>query len=106
MLAMRATTRPDRSTVRSLIAGEVRAELARQQISGVELARRLGGTQSYWQRRISGAHPLDVEDLAALADLLQVPVSKFWVSANRSLSDGSQPTLAIAYSPLTLVDAA
>jgi transcriptional regulator with XRE-family HTH domain len=60
------------------VAAEVRAELARHRLSGVRAAKALGWTQNYISRRLSGAVPFDVADLAALADLLEVPVTTFF----------------------------
>lgn len=60
------------------IAGEVRAEMARQQLSGIRAAKLLGWTQNYISRRLSGTVPFDVADLQAIADLLEVPVTKFF----------------------------
>src|ERR1022692_4135759 len=61
-----------------VIAAEVRAELARKQLSGVRAARALGWTQNYISRRLSGTVPFDVADLIALANLLEVPVTTFF----------------------------
>ena len=60
------------------VADEVRAELARQRISGVRAAKALGWTQNYIQRRLSGVVPFDVADLQAIADLLEVSVTNFF----------------------------
>lgn len=60
------------------VADDVRAELARQRISGVRAAKRLGWTQNYIQRRLSGTVPFDVADLQAMAELLDVPVTRFF----------------------------
>ena len=60
------------------VADEVRAELARQRLSGVRAAKALGWTQNYIQRHLSGTVPFDVADLQALADLLEVPVTNFF----------------------------
>jgi len=68
----------DRSTVRGLVAGEARAEMARSRVTISQLPELLGKSQSYWSRRINGEVALDVEDLAALAALLRVPASTFW----------------------------
>lgn len=68
---------PDRAIVRGQVAAEVRAELARQRIPVSRLSTLIGGTDSYWWRRCHGDLPMNVEDLAALADLLKVPVSAF-----------------------------
>jgi len=62
------------------VAAEVRAEMARRQLSGVRAARRLGWTQNYISRRLSGTVPFDVADLLAIAQLLEVPAAKFFSS--------------------------
>jgi transcriptional regulator with XRE-family HTH domain len=59
------------------VAGEVRAEMARRRISGRRVARELGWTVNYAHRRFSGETPLDVNDLAAIAAVLDVPISTF-----------------------------
>lgn len=56
------------------VAAEVRAELGRQQLSVNELARRLGMSQPYLSRRMTGAVPLDLQDLEAIATELGVTV--------------------------------
>lgn len=69
-----------------IVAGEVRAELARQRLSGRQAALRLGWTPPYLSRRLVGEIPFDVADLQALAELLDVPVTDFFAarSGNRS----------------------
>jgi transcriptional regulator with XRE-family HTH domain len=59
------------------VAGEVRAELARQRLAMREAARRLGVTSSWLHRRVTGDTDFTVSELAELADLLGVPVEKF-----------------------------
>jgi len=66
-------------------AATVRAELARQRKSGRELSRALDwSTASTW-RRLSGTHPFDINELAAVADFLGVPLSSL-------ISDGATST--------------
>lgn len=60
------------------VAEEVRAELARRRLSVNKLPQLIGKSQSYWERRTSGKIPMDVEDLAALADALQVKITSFF----------------------------
>lgn len=72
------TAMPDRSSPRGRVAAEVRAELARASISGNRLAAILGQSQPYWSRRLSGKIAFDVDDLAAVAELLGVPMTKFF----------------------------
>jgi len=38
----------------------------------------LGWKQTYMSRRLTGAVPFDVDDLAALAELLDVPIGQFF----------------------------
>jgi transcriptional regulator with XRE-family HTH domain len=60
----------------ALVAANLRAELGRADISGVQLAQALGVSQAWVSRRITGSTPLDVEDLVSIADVLDVPVSR------------------------------
>lgn len=66
------------SPLHQAIAAEVRAYLARRQLTGVATARRLGWTQNYMSRRLSGTAPFSLDDLQAVADLLEVPVTAFF----------------------------
>ena len=63
---------------RETVAAEVRAHIARQRRSGRNVALELGWDQAYMQRRLSGRTPFDVEDLAAIAKILDVPVTVFF----------------------------
>jgi transcriptional regulator with XRE-family HTH domain len=56
------------------IAAEIRAELARQGISQEALAQRIGRDQTWVSRRTTGAIPIDVAELEAIAAVLSVPV--------------------------------
>lgn len=60
------------------VASHVRAELARQQISGSGLAKALGKPQSNLQRRLIGKIPFTFDELDAIARLIGVPLSDFW----------------------------
>jgi transcriptional regulator with XRE-family HTH domain len=68
------------------VANEVRAQLARRRISGQQAADRLGWTQGYIQRRLAGKVAFDVADLGALAALLEVPVTAFFVAPSGATS--------------------
>lgn len=63
-----------RRRLREEVAAEVRAKLARERISGSELARQLGWSQSYTTRRLDGRIALDLDDLERIADALGVTV--------------------------------
>lgn len=57
------------------IAANVRAEMARQQITQVQLAGRLELSQAAISRRLSSRVPFNVEELARIAGVLEVPLS-------------------------------
>jgi transcriptional regulator with XRE-family HTH domain len=84
------------------IAGEVRAELARQKLSGVRVAKQLGWTQNYISRRLSGTVPFDVADLQAIADYLEVPVTNFF----QLRAEGSRSAYIDQVSPAEALGAA
>lgn len=60
------------------VAAEVRASLARANLTGSKAASHLGWKQQYISRRLSGTVPFDVSELLALADLLNVQVTDFF----------------------------
>lgn len=80
---MRTATLPHRIDDRNLVAGNVRAALARAEIKVNRLPRLVGASQPYWQRRTSGELPFSTDDLSALADLLGVDPREFWTPAPR-----------------------
>lgn len=75
----------------AVIAGEVRAELARRQMTTNEVAQQLGWTQPYLWRRMKGQVAFDVGDLAAIAELLEVPVTAFFGPAGGFRRPGTCP---------------
>lgn len=60
------------------VAQELRAELARQRLSGRELARRMGVEHTWLYKRLTGRVPLHVGELVAVAHLLNKPVEQFF----------------------------
>jgi len=62
------------TSLRSLTAGEVRAEMARQRKSGIELASLLNLSQQSVSRRLNAETDFSLDELAAVADWLGVPV--------------------------------
>jgi transcriptional regulator with XRE-family HTH domain len=62
---------------RSLVIGEVKAWMGRRGINMTRLGQISGTNQQYWSRRLTGTLPFDIDDLAALSYLLQVPMSTF-----------------------------
>ena len=65
---MTATT----STPTSIVASNVRAELARRRISQTRLAHLLKMSQPAVSKRLSGITPIDINDLFGIADALGV----------------------------------
>lgn len=63
---------------RESIAAEVRAQLARQRRSARSVALEIGWTQRYMARRVNGDVAFNVDDLAAIAEVLDVPVISFF----------------------------
>ena len=56
-------------------AANLRAELARQRISGRELARRLGENHTWVSRRLAAEQEITVDDLGRIAAVLNVPAA-------------------------------
>lgn len=64
-------------TGRSLVAGEVRAVLARKKLNSNSLPDIVGRTQTYWYTRLNEKVAFSADDLAALSAGLGVPMSDF-----------------------------
>jgi transcriptional regulator with XRE-family HTH domain len=58
-----------------LVAGEIRAELARQRKSQAELAGQLGVSRPWLSRRLSGETPLSIGDVVVIAGTLGVSIA-------------------------------
>ncbi|MFJ9313762.1 hypothetical protein ACIRN4_06175 [Pimelobacter simplex] len=61
-------------TFRQRVAAEVRAEMARQKKTGVELAEVLRCSQQSASRRVVNGKGLDLDDLPLIADWLGISV--------------------------------
>lgn len=68
---------PTTTPMRVLVATEVRAWLGRRRISGAELARQMGKSQTWVARRLDGRQAFDVDDLEQVASVLNLHVSDF-----------------------------
>ena len=62
-------------TITEQVAANVRVELARRRLGQVAVARTLGLSQAAVSRRLNGSVPLDVNELALIADLLGLTAS-------------------------------
>jgi transcriptional regulator with XRE-family HTH domain len=63
--------------IQETIGPEVRAEIGRQDISAEKLAKALGWDVSRLRRRLKGKVPWSVEEVEAIASILDVPRSQF-----------------------------
>lgn len=63
------------------IAGEVRAEMARQGVKATQLAESIGMSLPTLRRRLNGSLPFDTDELTRVADALEVPPTEFYVRA-------------------------
>lgn len=64
----------DINTASRQAGGNVRAEMARQRISQATLGKRLGISQAAVSAKLLGKTPFTIDQLAAAADLLAVPL--------------------------------
>lgn len=60
---------------RNAVAGEARAALARAGLTQQQLADRTGRSRPYWQKRLSGAFALTIDDLDAIAAATGTPLA-------------------------------
>jgi transcriptional regulator with XRE-family HTH domain len=54
------------------VAAEIRAEMARQQVTQNALAKKLGVTQPWLWRRVKGDHPISLDDLELIGQGLDM----------------------------------
>jgi transcriptional regulator with XRE-family HTH domain len=59
------------------VVQEIRAEMGRQRLSGVQLASAIGRTQNWISSRLTEKTPLSLADLEQIARGLRVPVVQF-----------------------------
>lgn len=59
------------------VSAQLRAEMARSDVSNTELARRLGVNEMWVSRRARGRVRISLADLERIADALEVPVLYF-----------------------------
>lgn len=86
------------------VAANVRAEMARRGVSANRLPGLVGESQSYWARRMTGRTPFDVNDLIALAQLLEVHPGVFFegtTNAPQVEPAGRQPVRRQGLEPRT-----
>lgn len=65
----------DTYSLSELVAEEIRAVLGRRRMSGRQLANALGVSQTWMSTRLSGATPIDLNDLDRIARVLGLDVA-------------------------------
>ncbi len=70
-----------------IVTEEIRAEMARQRVNQRELAERLGWTQGYLSRRLTGDVPLSLDDADRIT--WNLGISLLEVQAKRVMSGGT-----------------
>lgn len=66
------------------VASEIRAEMARQKMSGRELARRLERSPNWVSLKVSGSQVIDLAELELIADALGLGAHKLIERTTRS----------------------
>ena len=74
---MRETNPLSGKDTRSVIAATVRAELARANVSGSQMAQRIGVAESSFSRRATGEVSFSAEEILAIATELGIPSATF-----------------------------
>lgn len=69
---MRAINPLSGSETRKAVAANVRVELARAQVSGVQMAQHIGLPASTFSRRMTGETSFSAEEIAAIATTLSI----------------------------------
>lgn len=62
-------------TPSAIVAANIRAEMGRRLTSQAYLADRMGRTQQFLSRRLTGQTNFTIEEIAQIAAILSVPVS-------------------------------
>ena len=70
---MPKTFAPDPGRLSRAVSAEIRAELARQRVTVVELAARIGRSQNYLSKRLRDESALTIDDVEAICRALSVP---------------------------------
>lgn len=87
---MRETNPLSGRPTRLKIAANVRVELARAQVSGVQMAQRIGVAQATFARRMTGEVSFSAEEIVAIAAELGISASALLADV-ASVDAGSEP---------------
>ncbi len=89
----------DTYTLSERVAEEIRAALARRRMSGRQLATNLGVSQTWMSSRLSGATPIDLNDLERIAAAMSVEVADLLPrpTEGRTVITAGEPARTAAY---------
>lgn len=76
VVGMTADTEPATSAYALRVGREIHAELIRQGLTQEQLAEKVGTSQQWVSRRITGRTPADMADVERIAAALGVPISQ------------------------------
>ena len=74
LVGMRLTQASRRTALTESVAGEIRAEMARQRITQRDVARRLEVIEAWLSRRLNGHVSLNLDELEQISKALQIPM--------------------------------
>jgi len=87
------------ATLSQMIAEEIRALMARRRMSGRQLAGQLGVSPSWVSYRLTGAQPIDVNDLSGIAKALGVGVHDLLPPPEKA-AEAAGPSTTFWYPPV------
>ncbi|MFD5599217.1 helix-turn-helix domain-containing protein [Leucobacter sp. NPDC058333] len=67
-----------RTQTNEIVVGEIRAAMARKGLKPLAVAAAVGMNRSSIYRRLNGDTPFDLDEILAIADVLEVPASSFF----------------------------
>lgn len=79
-----------------LLAGEVRAHLARRRLSNRDFAKMLGAQPSWVDRHLNGATVINADDLERFADALDISIDELTREAIRKASEGREESFRVS----------
>jgi transcriptional regulator with XRE-family HTH domain len=77
------------ATLSERVAAEIRAEMGRRQMSGRELARRLGRSANWVSLKVSGTQRIDLAEWEIIAEAIGVKVADLLPRRDREVTETS-----------------
>lgn len=91
---MTTTPTPARTSLSERVAEEIRAQMARKRMTGATLAKALKVSPAWISYRLSGKQAIDLNDLEAIAEALDVAVAELFpsdIGQTRRNNHGNSP---------------